>query len=79
MAKRIRDPKIRKLAEQAAKAEKKESSLDWDEVLLPQIDAQIAEGGGWAKISRLPGGENYIWGLIERGILEEEGEFVRRK
>lgn len=49
------------------------------EVLLPQIDKQIEEGGGWANMKRLPGGADAIWELIDRGILEEDGGFVRRR
>lgn len=49
------------------------------EVLLPQIDKQIEEGGGWANMTRLPGGADAIWELIDRGILEEDGGFVRRR
>lgn len=52
---------------------------DYDEALLPQIDKKIYEGGGWARIKDLPGGKDYIWDLIDRGVLEEDGEFVRRK
>lgn len=49
------------------------------EILLPQIDKQIEEGGGWANMSRLPGGDDAIWELINRGVLEEDGGFVRRR
>lgn len=52
---------------------------DWDEILLPQIDKKIDEGGGWAQIKNLPGGTEYIWDLIDRGILEEDQGFVRRR
>lgn len=52
---------------------------DHDKVLLPQIDKKIEEGGGWARIRDLPGGKEYIWDLIERGVLEEDSEFVRRR
>jgi len=58
---------------------KVEGQADWDTVLLPQIDKAIEEGGGWANMKRLPGGEAAIWDMIDRGILEEEGGFVRRK
>lgn len=52
--------------------------MTWDNVLLAQIDAKIAEGGGWARIRDLPGGSEYVWDLVARGVLEESGEFVRR-
>lgn len=51
----------------------------WDDVLLAQIDKAIEEGGGWANMKRLPGGEDAIWDLIERDILLEEDGFVRRR
>lgn len=49
------------------------------EVLLPAIDKQIEEGGGWANMKHLPGGQDVIWTLIDRGILEEDGGYVRRR
>lgn len=49
-----------------------------DDVLLKQIDAKIEAGGGWASVNDLPGGEEFVSGLVERGVLEEDGGYVRR-
>lgn len=46
--------------------------------LMAAIDREIERGGGWAAIKNLPGGSHVIWDLIERGFLEEDGEYVRR-
>ncbi|MCG8433516.1 MAG: hypothetical protein MJA83_05750 [Gammaproteobacteria bacterium] len=45
---------------------------------MAAIDREIERGGGWAAIKNLPGGSHVIWDLIERGFLEEDGEYVRR-
>lgn len=47
-------------------------------ILLPQIDDQIFAGGGWASMKHLPGGNDAIYALIDAGILEEDGGYVRR-
>jgi hypothetical protein len=46
--------------------------------LLYAIDHLISEGGGWAAIKDCPGGYEFIWDLVERGFLEEDGEYIRR-
>ncbi|MDP2607261.1 MAG: PcfJ domain-containing protein [Deltaproteobacteria bacterium] len=51
---------------------------DMEDVILKQIDRKIDEGGGWAAIKGLPGGKDFVWDLIDQGILEEEGGYIRR-
>ena len=58
---------------------KVEGQAHAEDVLLSQIDKAIEEGGGWASVNRLPGGEAVIWDLIERDILVEDSGFVRRR
>lgn len=66
------------IAHYELRAASRPNSSDWDRVLLPQIDKLIDEGGGWAAIKTLPGGKDYVWDLIDRGVLEEDGGYVRR-
>jgi hypothetical protein len=54
------------------------STKHLDECLLAQIDNKIDEGGGWAAIKDCPGGSHYIWSLIEQGLFEEDGGYIRR-
>lgn len=48
------------------------------DALMPGIDREIDRGGGWAQIKNLPGGRDAIYELVRRGVLEEDGDFVRR-
>lgn len=50
--------------------------LNWGRVLLPQINLQAEEGGGWASMMRAPGGAEFVWDLMAAGLLEESGGFV---
>jgi hypothetical protein len=53
------------------------TELDLDQVLLPQV-AQLAEaGGGWANWNDLPGGDEWVQGAIDRGLLRYEDGFVQ--
>jgi ribosomal protein S18 acetylase RimI-like enzyme len=59
--------------------EKRAGTVAHQDMLLGAVDKLAYERGGWAPIRELPQGNDAVWTLIDKGLLEESSGYVRRK